>query len=47
MANGPTVKFDPEARSPHYTIKGLTDETFRYGGSGAPKATKEKPDNPC
>jgi hypothetical protein len=49
MTNGPAVKFEPEARSPHYSARPVpdTEATFRYGGSGAPKATKEKPDNPC
>jgi len=47
MVNGPTVKFDPLARSPHYTIRRMADDTFRFGGAGAPKATEENPNNPC
>jgi hypothetical protein len=49
MTNGPAVKFEPEARSPHYSIRRVpdTESTFRYGGEGAPKATEKEPDNPC
>jgi hypothetical protein len=49
LTGGPTVKFDPEARSPYYGARMVQDAeaTFRYGGPGAPKATEKEPDNPC
>jgi hypothetical protein len=49
LTNGPTVQFTPDARSPHYSARPVpdTEATFRYGGAGAPKATKDQPDNPC